>query len=209
MALLSILSKKAKFGFQKSNGEVLMDLELVENIKHTFITNISKEKGTLISTTDNLKNEPVKLSMICRISNNPISILANLQGVVSSVLPSNPLFQEFAGKYITKLSNKLLRNSTNRRQDFFDKLMEMRDNLIPFDVVTGLKVYQNMFFNLIDVDEDRTAENCLVFVVNMEKLALKSKNANQQSKLGFKKTKEVKTEEGSLLFETLSKFGGS
>ena len=209
MVSLSILSKKTKFGFQKSNGEVLMDLELVETIKHTFITEISKEKGTLIATSDNLKNRPPQISMICRISNNPISLLANLQGVASSVLPSNPLFQEFAGKYITKLSNQLLKNSTNRKQDFFDKLMEMRDNLIPFDVVTGLKVYQNMFFSLIDIDEERTSENCLVFVVNMEKIDLKSKNTTQQSELGFKKSNETSVEEGSLLFETLSKFGDS
>jgi len=208
-ALISLLSKRTPFGFQKSNGEVLMDIELVENITHNMTSDISSQIGTLNSTNDNIKNLPVELSMTCRISNTPVSLLGNIAGTISSVLPSNPLFQEFSGKYVTKLSNFLLHGSTNRRQDFFNKLLELRNNKIPFDVVSGLKVYQNMFFTSIVVEERTDSQTCLIFSVSMQQMVLKSKSTSGQTKKGFKKLKEKVTQSGSLLFETLSKFGGS
>jgi len=193
--LLSILNKQTPFRFvDGSNGLSLMELELVENIKHNYNTTITQNPADAKTVNDNIKNEPVILSMVCRISDNPVSLVSNLQGTVSSLLPPNPISQYFLGKGIEKLSNELLSNSQDRKQDFFDKLIEMRENKKPFSVVTGLKSYENMIFKSIEISEEKNAINCLVFSCVLEQINLKALVAEFLSKKekGLEKAEEIK-----------------
>ena len=214
--LASILNKQTPFRFVNgSDGESLMELELVEGIVHNLRTSLTSKPADAETVNDNIKNEPISITMVCRISNNPVSLVSNLQGVVSSILPPNPIAQQFFGKGIIGvstlesnpfaqqsfkkavigLSNEFLENSTNRRQDFFDKLVTMRKNRIPFDVITGLKVYQNMFFKTLTVKEDKTSTKSLIFTCVLEEIDLKALikefNSNKKKNLGLKKTEEV------------------
>lgn len=210
MAFLSILSKKKSFGFYFGE-ELLIDLEVVEGIKHNLVSTITKNNGALGKTSDNIKNEPISIDLVCRISNNPVTITSALSGTISSVLPSNPIAQKLSGGFVNKLSNQLLGTSQDRKQDYFNKLIEMRNNKTPFDIVTGLKIYQNMFFKTLVIDEDRTSENCLIFSCTLEEVPLKVKQVAETDKkqnTGFKKIKEVLSSEGSVLFNTISKFTG-
>jgi hypothetical protein len=207
--LLSILNKQTPYRFANgSNGESLMELELVENVKHNYRTSITRNAADASTVNDNIKNEPVNISMICRISNNPVSLVSNVQGTVSSLLPSNPIAQEFFGTAIVGLSNEFLEKSTDRRQDFFDKLINIRDNKIPFDVITGLKVYQNMFFKALTIDEDKSAINSLIFSCVLEEIDLKSLvtefQTQKKKNLGLQKLDEVREE--SILRSLVNKF---
>jgi len=205
--LLSLLSKKVPFRFAFGE-QVLMDIELVEDITHTFTSTIAKTEGAFDNKSDNIKNEPIIIQMTCRISDNPVSLSSNLQGLTSSLLPSNPLLQKLAGEEITKFSAKMLEGSANRREDFFRVLMDIRNKKIPFSVVTGLKIYQNMFFTQLVVDEDKTAINCLVFNATLQECPIKIKTSKGKKKLGQKKVKEVETPENSILFNLKTKYLG-
>lgn len=215
MDVVSIFSKitgsKKKIGFYGDKTS-LMQMEVVENISHTFSSTITNEKGSLEEVSDNIKNEPVILDMVCRISKNPVSLLSNIQGVAASVLPSNPVLQTLAGIGIKKISNALLNNSKDRPKDFFDNLIEMRDRKTLFDVVTGLETYKNMFFSSISIVESNLTSESLVFSCQLKEVLLKVKGVitttgtEKKVKTGTKKPKKATTGLADLTDALVKKF---
>lgn len=143
MALTNILYKK------KPNeiGSIVLDATISEN--HDFSSLVTKypiEKGADIS--DNIINNPVKLTMTGFITNSPVNI-----------------FGDFVDR--ATQGQKLL---PNRVGAAFTELTDLREIKEPFTVVSGLKTYQSMVFESLVFPRDRSTGDTLRFTAVLTRL---------------------------------------
>lgn len=139
---LSILFRQGERG---KIGEIELDATLSENhIYKNTITKFPIESGAVIS--DHIINEPVVLNMTGFVTNSPVKILG---GSIGNIIRGG-------GESRVKLA--------------FTTLIDIRNENIPFTVVTGLKTYRNMFFQNIDIPRDARTGDTLRFNAVMTKI---------------------------------------
>lgn len=57
-------------------------------------------------------------------------------------------------------------------QDTYLKLLELQASRIPFDVVTGKRLYSNMLIRALEVTTDKTSENVLAAVLTLREVLI-------------------------------------
>lgn len=128
-------------------GELELDLTISENHEfNTKVTDYPIEKGGNVS--DHIINDPVRLSVVGFVTNTPIKVFGREES-----------FREFGLKFIA-----------NRVQESFTLLTDMREVKEPFTVVTGLKVYRNMFFKSLIFPRNRGTGDTLRFTALLKRL---------------------------------------
>jgi len=118
-------------------GNILVDASVRElHEARSEITTNPIEDGADI--TDHVRNMPLTMTMQGVISDTPIGLafVDNIKGIIGTATTI------FGG--------------SSRSHDAYDDLMKLRKTREPFDLVTGLKVYQNMI--LQDLRIERTAK---------------------------------------------------
>lgn len=57
-------------------------------------------------------------------------------------------------------------------QETYQKLLDLQNSRIPFDVVTGKRLYSNMLMRALEVNTDRTSENVLSAVITLREVLI-------------------------------------
>jgi len=173
MALTTLLFKKEPGKIDKLE----LDVTIAEN--HAFNTTVTKfpiEKGANIS--DHIINDPVRLSMIGFITNSPVRIFGGVPQNLRAGLKAIP----------------------NRAQNALFQLLALRDAKKLFTVVTGLKVYQDMFFESLVFPRDRTTGEALRFTSTLTSLSkaesaiIEAQNLDQGSTTAKENVKDLAPE---------------
>lgn len=64
-------------------------------------------------------------------------------------------------------------------KEVYQNLLDLQDSRLPFDVVTGKRVYKNMLIRAIEVTTDRTSENVLSAVLTLREVIMTSTTSKQ------------------------------
>ncbi|AUU90271.1 hypothetical protein C2U55_14885 [Enterobacteriaceae bacterium ENNIH3] len=59
-------------------------------------------------------------------------------------------------------------------RETYQKLLDMQEGRVPFDVVTGKRIYKNMLIRALEVTTDKATENVLSAVVTMREVIITS-----------------------------------
>jgi hypothetical protein len=125
-----------------SIGVVKLDLLMGETHDRTStITDNPIEDGAVVS--DHIQNDPVNLSIEGYITNTPISLFRNLNTLI---------------------------NPFDRVQDVFDSLELFWEFKTILQVVTNLKVYEDMAIESLSIPKDKNGKNDLEFSIDFKKV---------------------------------------
>ncbi len=131
MGLISLI-----FGSKRASiGGITIDATMREtHTKSAICTENPVESGSTI--TDHVNLKPAQLEIDGIITDTPVtfSIIDSVTGLVQTAM-------SFLGK-------------KSRSIEAYDKLINLQKSRIPFKVVTGLKVYDNMILENFTVDRD-------------------------------------------------------
>ncbi|MFP8760458.1 phage baseplate protein, partial [Klebsiella grimontii] len=59
------------------------------------------------------------------------------------------------------------------------ELLDLQNSRVPFDVVTGKRIYSNMLIRALEVTTDRTSENVLSAVLTLREVIITSTTTTQ------------------------------
>lgn len=59
-------------------------------------------------------------------------------------------------------------------QETYQKILDLQETRVPFDVVTGKRKYSNMLIKVLDVTTDKTSENVLMAVLTLREVIISS-----------------------------------
>lgn len=132
ISILVRATPKLQFIPKDSAIEISLDASISE--RHSFNSRVSQfpvEDGSSIS--DNIINDPTILEITGFVTNTPIVIFTqNISNLIDDV------------------------SGGDRVKTTFESLLRIRDSKEAFTVVTGLKVYENMFFVSLNFPRDKT-----------------------------------------------------
>ena len=143
MALATLIYK----GKPGKIGELTLDVTISEN--HSFTSQVTQfpiEAGAEIS--DHIINKPVDLSVVGFITNSPVQVFG---GILENLITSQVAIP-------------------NRVQSAFTLLTDMREIKETFTVVTGLKVYRNMFFKNLTFPRNGRSGDAVQFSASLTRL---------------------------------------
>ena len=64
-------------------------------------------------------------------------------------------------------------------KETYQELLDLQNSRVPFDVVTGKRIYTNMLIRALEVTTDRTSENVLSAVLTLREVILTSTTTTQ------------------------------
>lgn len=64
-------------------------------------------------------------------------------------------------------------------REYYEQLLNLQTDRVPFDVVTGKRIYKNMLLRAIEVTTDKTTENVLSAVLTMREVIITSTSVKQ------------------------------
>ncbi|MRE62509.1 hypothetical protein GIJ21_09015 [Klebsiella quasipneumoniae] len=64
-------------------------------------------------------------------------------------------------------------------KEVYQNLLDLQNSRVPFDVVTGKRVYSNMLIRAMEVTTDRTSENVLSVVLTLREVIMTSTTTKQ------------------------------
>lgn len=147
------------------------------------VTQFQVEEGSDISDNIRVQNDEIQMEGI--VSNDPISLNASLRGAISAVgigaggflgkqinSKAGSALGGIAGAVGAGAIGGLLNTDTNRVQNAFNFLESLRLNRTPFTVVTGYKVYENMFFTSLSFPKDASLGNALKFNASLTSIRI-------------------------------------
>jgi hypothetical protein len=137
-------------------GSIDIDVTVTDNHSlKSIVTNHPVEDGSNLS--DHVYNEPDSYSMQGMITNTPLR---------------GPGLLGFGG-------------TTDSVQTVFDALRKLRDDKIPFTVITSLRRYENMVFSDINIPRDSQTGQTLRFSATMIQIVTVSVETTTLSELGL------------------------
>lgn len=170
MALVSsITGQKTVQLIQSATGTVIkLDCSLRE--KHTRespATQFPVEKGDTVS--DNILIKPFSLEIQGIISDTPLSLRnAILTTAVSAFVPPIGIVAAGAGVALFKA----IAGSSSPSVTAYAQLLKLQESKAPFDVLTSLKRYTNMWISGLSVPRDSQTGQALVFDLSLVELIL-------------------------------------
>lgn len=193
--------KRVQF-FQQSTGTVInLDCTVSEtHERESPPTEFEIENGTGIS--DHIIMKPIHLEITGVISDTPISVLAALTStVVSAVTPAVGIVGAAAGISLAKV----LSESDSPSIANFAQLLQLQESKQPVQVITTLRVYQNMFISKVSVPRDASTGKILLFTVSLVQLLLVSP---QTVNITIFKNPDLSAAQGKVGTEALSAING-
>lgn len=124
------------------------------------ITSHPIEQGATIA--DHAYKRPAELTIRCAWSNSPVTsglftgISAGLQATVSGV------------------QSIVTGNTAGQVREIYQKLLELQNKRIPFEVFTGKRSYANMLMKSLSVTTDKESENSLIVTATFYQLIIVS-----------------------------------
>lgn len=151
------LSQSLVNQWSAGNARVGIVVDALVSEEPSFSAEVTKnpiEGGAKIS--DHVQLKPVELTMEGVISDAPLgyAVIGNIQNLVRQV------------------SNVFLGSS--RSLDAFNELLALRNNRMPFTVITSLKRYQNMIMTELSVPRTAQTGNAIHFRCKMEEVVIVS-----------------------------------
>lgn len=135
-------------------------------------TEFEIENGQTVS--DHIIVKPFSLELEGVISDTPISIeAAALTTLTSVATPTAGIILANAGRKAYALYNAV-QDSNSPSQLAFKQLIELQSNKQPFDVLTSLRRYENMWIKNISVPRDAATGKILQFTIQLVELLLVS-----------------------------------
>ncbi|MCC2903924.1 hypothetical protein LJU45_02255 [Klebsiella pneumoniae] len=64
-------------------------------------------------------------------------------------------------------------------KETYQELLDLQNSMVPFDVVTGKRIYSNMLIRALEVTTDRTSENVLSAVLTLREVIITSTTTTQ------------------------------
>lgn len=126
------------------------------------ITEQPVETGAKI--TDHSYVRPATLTIQCGWSNSPTN-----SGLLGGLLGA------FTGT-VAGISSVLSGNSTSQVKKIYQDLLDLQRSRIPFTVVTGKRVYQNMLVRSLKTTTDKNSENSLMVTATFQEVKMVSVN---------------------------------
>lgn len=191
-----------------------VDATLTEN--HSFeaeATDNPVEEGVVISDHINLKPEMFSLTGV--ISDTPLSFGSSLAGAATTAgaLAGQKIvgpLGAYAGLGAGAVANLLI-GPSNRMKNAFDHLRNLQSARVPFTVVTGLNVYENMVITSLTINRDNKSGRSFNFTATLKKIRIvKSQvvdiknvprnvtGASKKTELGKKAAEEASKENRTL-----------
>ncbi|KIZ46297.1 bacteriophage protein [Raoultella ornithinolytica] len=65
------------------------------------------------------------------------------------------------------------------QKETYQELLDLQNSRVPFDVVTGKRIYSNMLIRALEVTTDRTSENVLSAVLTLREVIITSTTTTQ------------------------------
>lgn len=145
------MALKLQFAFNEGATleAIIMDATLSEG--HSFasdVTDFPVEKGSAI--TDNSRPKPTQLRIDAFIADFP--------------LPSTIVQQFVSGQAVQSIL------SPKRSQNALDKLIKLKDEGVLITVTTGIRTYQNMLIQSIDVNRDKNIAAGIRMTISMREI---------------------------------------
>lgn len=122
--------------------EIELDAKLAESHNLTSkVTSFPVEDGANI--TDHISLDPEVVTIEGFISDTPVRYLSGVRSLISGSKPT---------------------------QTAFDQLMTLREQKIPFNVLTGFKLYTDMFFTNLTIPHNQSTGQALRFTAELKKI---------------------------------------
>lgn len=131
--------------------------------QHTDLVEITDhpiDKGGLV--TDHAFLRPSEVTIECAWSNSPSSpsLIGGLVGAATSA--------------VAGVQSILSGDASGQVREVYQKLLALQSGLVPFDIYTGKRKYQNMMMRSLTVVTDKTTENSLAVVAICRQVILVS-----------------------------------
>lgn len=152
------------------------------------ITEHPVEQGAVIA--DHAFKRPAEVTIVCGWSNSPPGNGANallnagLGAVVMGLQGANPTsiatagFGGAVGGAISQtgaaIQGLISGNTPGQVKDIYQKLLQLQEQRIPFDVLTGKRAYVNMLIRSLSTTTDKTMENSLIVTAVLKQVILVS-----------------------------------
>lgn len=153
MSLIGLIfgTKRSKIGIINGVGGVTIDAVISESHSHNAsATENPIETGSVV--TDHVTLRPIELSLDGIITDTPVdfSVYDNVKGLISTV-------SSIFGK-------------KSRSLEAHDAIVKLWKDRIPFKVVTGLKVYDNMILEDYTVNREAETGKAIKFTAKMKQI---------------------------------------
>jgi len=138
---------------QAEIGGIVLDASIRETHKApSKVTENPVEEGAKV--TDHVQIDPITLTIEGMISDSPLGlpVIGNIQNFISTAA-------SFFGK-------------ASRSVDAYERFLKLREDREPFDVITGLKRYENMILEDFQVDRDRQKANAIYFIATLKQIRI-------------------------------------
>lgn len=134
-----------------SISSIVMDALIEETHNRTaVITENPVEDGSVFN--DHIANDPVSVSIVGWITNTPVGFFRNLNNII---------------------------NPSDRVSTIFDDLNFLYQEGIPFQLVTNLKVYEDMGIQSLTIPKDVDSGNAFEFTMECKKIVKVSRESTQ------------------------------
>jgi hypothetical protein len=163
MNSLNIIYEKTKTQI----GTVTVDAAVF--IKHSISSSMTKnpvEEGAQV--TDHVELNPQAISIQGVISDTPLDF-----NVLNDIVKGN--FKNLGKSFSDGVKSSL--NKSSRSVEQYQALMELWKSRKPFQVITGLKVYDSMILTKLDVDQTSTTGQAIHFNADIEEIRIISSKA--------------------------------
>lgn len=124
------------------------------------ITDHPVEQGAVIS--DHAFKRPAEVVIKCGWSNSP-TVAGLIDGVVAG-----------AKATVTGVQSLVRGEQNERILEVYNKLLVLQASRVPFDVYTGKRIYSNMLFRSLRVDNDLRSENALMVTATLREIMIVS-----------------------------------
>lgn len=147
MSLMDFIFKTRRLQIDK----ISVDATMRETHTHRSVCTDNPIEGGA-SVTDHVNVKPAELEIEGIITDTPVtfSVIDSATGLVNTV-------KGFTG-------------GKSRAVEYFEKFLDLRASRVPFNVITGLKVYKNMILEDFTVNRDANTANAIVFTAKMKEI---------------------------------------
>lgn len=156
VALDSVLIKP-----KRSIGPIVAQVTIEETHDDEMeITEHPVEQGASIA--DHAYKRPARLRIRCAWSNSP-STPGLVDGVIGGLKAT-----------VSGVQDLVMGNTKAKVTEFYDKLLKLQVDRVPFDVFTGKRVYKNMLVKALSTTTGPETENSLTITVTLQQVIIVS-----------------------------------
>lgn len=171
MGLINVVTNKARRVQFIKNDKTVFTIDCTINEKHereSPPTEFPLESGQ--SITDNIIIKPFSLELTGIISDTPINAITEIiTTLATAVLPPAGVI---AGGAAALALSKALAGADSPSISAYKQLLQLQELKEPFQVVTTLRVYNNMYVKNISVPRDAQTGQILIFTVSLVQLLI-------------------------------------